>query len=491
MVASTGAAGDAPDDGGAAPLAGGEPRRGRPPGGDGAHLRFFAWRVAAKNCRAALQAAVSQVWNRRARPAPFGPSLGFGRSAGYKPAAPACLVAGRQQIENLRCAGESDAHHIAQNCILLYRGFEIRLAGQVPTRCPRLIALPSATQHDGRLKICATTATSSKNLRCARHGAGPVSRFALLRGARQTGRAMSKRFYITTAIDYVNGQPHLGHAYEKVVADVIARESSQPGGRGFLPDRDWMSTGRRCDKGGNGGGRDGRRALRRGRCISGGVCRPRSMLRTMISSDGTQPRHKEGSCRRCSTSCTHQGELYKAPYRGLYSSRQGETFLTEKDRRADGTFDPIYGEVVELVEENWYFRMSRYQNWMMEGIWRSHPGIRAASEPHATRCWASWKRPSRSTTSASAGRFERLSWGPRAAVRSRLCCSAERAQSNKNRAVSSKHFKPAAVQSAVSAMAASRRDRTSHSAHPVDAGRGNDGATARRLCRIAADPYHP
>ena len=34
---------------------------------------------------------------------------------------------------------------------------------------------------------------------------------------------MSKRFYVTTAIDYVNGQPHLGHAYEKVVADVIAR----------------------------------------------------------------------------------------------------------------------------------------------------------------------------------------------------------------------------------------------------------------------------
>src|SRR5512141_1617107 len=34
---------------------------------------------------------------------------------------------------------------------------------------------------------------------------------------------MSKRFYITTAIDYVNGQPHLGHAYEKVIADVIAR----------------------------------------------------------------------------------------------------------------------------------------------------------------------------------------------------------------------------------------------------------------------------
>ena len=34
---------------------------------------------------------------------------------------------------------------------------------------------------------------------------------------------MSKRFYITTAIDYVNGEPHLGHAYEKVITDVIAR----------------------------------------------------------------------------------------------------------------------------------------------------------------------------------------------------------------------------------------------------------------------------
>ena len=34
---------------------------------------------------------------------------------------------------------------------------------------------------------------------------------------------MSKRFTITTAIDYANGSPHLGHAYEKVLTDVIAR----------------------------------------------------------------------------------------------------------------------------------------------------------------------------------------------------------------------------------------------------------------------------
>ena len=34
---------------------------------------------------------------------------------------------------------------------------------------------------------------------------------------------MSKKFYITTAIDYANGSPHLGHAYEKVLTDIVAR----------------------------------------------------------------------------------------------------------------------------------------------------------------------------------------------------------------------------------------------------------------------------
>ena len=40
---------------------------------------------------------------------------------------------------------------------------------------------------------------------------------------------MPKRFYITTAIDYVNGQPHLGHAYEKALADALARFHRQRG----------------------------------------------------------------------------------------------------------------------------------------------------------------------------------------------------------------------------------------------------------------------
>ena len=36
-----------------------------------------------------------------------------------------------------------------------------------------------------------------------------------------------ERFFITTAIDYVNGAPHIGHAYEKILTDVIHRHYTQ------------------------------------------------------------------------------------------------------------------------------------------------------------------------------------------------------------------------------------------------------------------------
>ena len=46
---------------------------------------------------------------------------------------------------------------------------------------------------------------------------------------------MSKKItYLTTAIDYVNGQPHLGHAYEKVLSDTIARFQHSQGKEVFF-----------------------------------------------------------------------------------------------------------------------------------------------------------------------------------------------------------------------------------------------------------------
>ena len=36
-----------------------------------------------------------------------------------------------------------------------------------------------------------------------------------------------EKYYLTTAIDYVNGAPHIGHAYEKILTDIIAKHYSQ------------------------------------------------------------------------------------------------------------------------------------------------------------------------------------------------------------------------------------------------------------------------
>lgn len=171
---------------------------------------------------------------------------------------------------------------------------------------------------------------------------------------------MSKRFYITTAIDYVNGQPHLGHAYEKVITDVIARARRSLGEEVFfLTGTD--EHGQKVQRAAAAEGKDPQaycdelaaqfQALTRFLDLSND-----EFIRT------TEPRHKRvvgGLLNKLHA----QGDLYKAPYRGWYSWKE-ESFLTDKDRRPDGTFDPYWGEVTELVEENWYFRMSRHQAWL-------------------------------------------------------------------------------------------------------------------------------
>ncbi|MGA4645660.1 methionine--tRNA ligase [Limisphaera sp. 4302-co] len=179
---------------------------------------------------------------------------------------------------------------------------------------------------------------------------------------------MSKRFYITTAIDYVNGQPHLGHAYEKIVADVIAR------GRRSLGQEVFFLTG--LDEHGQ---KVQRSAQAEGKppqvyCDELAGVWLNFVRKLGISNDDfirtTQPRHK-AVVQALLRKLHDQGDLYKAPYRGWYSWKE-ETFLTDKDRRPDGTFDPAWGEVTELVEENWFFRMSRYQSWLIEYI-QDHP----------------------------------------------------------------------------------------------------------------------
>jgi len=175
---------------------------------------------------------------------------------------------------------------------------------------------------------------------------------------------MSKRFYLTTAIDYVNGQPHLGHAYEKVIADVIARA------RRSLGQRTFFLTG--LDEHGQ---KVQQAALAEGKepqayCDQLAVVWQNLAAKLDLTIDDfvrtTQPRHKQ-VVQRILSQLHAQGDFYKAIYEGFYSTKE-ETFLTEKDRLADGSFDPSYGEVVRLKEENYYFRLGAHQRWLIEYI---------------------------------------------------------------------------------------------------------------------------
>jgi methionyl-tRNA synthetase len=173
---------------------------------------------------------------------------------------------------------------------------------------------------------------------------------------------MSKRFYITTAIDYVNGQPHLGHAYEKVIADVIVRARRSLGQESFF------LTG--LDEHGQ---KVEQVAISQGKppqayCDELAQIWKAFAAKLDLSNDDfvrtTEPRHKaavQASLARAQAS----GHFYKEIYRGFYSTRE-ETFLTDKDRRPDGTFDPAWGEVVELKEENYFFKLKDHQPWLID-----------------------------------------------------------------------------------------------------------------------------
>ncbi len=148
---------------------------------------------------------------------------------------------------------------------------------------------------------------------------------------------MSKRFYITTAIDYVNGQPHLGHAYEKVIADVIARARRSLGQEVFF------LTG--LDEHGQ---KVQQAALAEGKnpqayCDELAADWQAFAEKLDLTNDDfvrtTEPRHKE-VVQAMLAKLHAAGQFYKATYTGFYSAKE-ETFLTEKDRRPDGTFDPL------------------------------------------------------------------------------------------------------------------------------------------------------
>ena len=179
---------------------------------------------------------------------------------------------------------------------------------------------------------------------------------------------MPKPFYITTAIDYTNGAPHIGHAYEKVLADVIARYHRLKGEKVFFltgVDQHGQKVQQSAEKAG----------VAPQQFVDEITAKfialwEKLEVRYDIWAATTDPLHKkcvQGMLQRL----YDEKQIYKDKQEGYYSIRQ-EQFLTDKERGPDGEFGPEWGEVEHRVEENYYFRLAQHKDWLL-GYLRTHP----------------------------------------------------------------------------------------------------------------------
>ena len=169
-------------------------------------------------------------------------------------------------------------------------------------------------------------------------------------------------FYLTTAIDYANGAPHLGHAYEKILADVIVRFQRLQGRPAhFLTGLD--EHGQKVQQ------TAAKLGITPQQSCDNTAALFQNLLRELnISNDDyvrtTQPRHTL-VVQQYLQQLFDAGQIYKAEYTGFYSVRQ-EQFVLEKDKNPDGTWPEIFGDVTSITESNYFFKLSQYQTWLIE-----------------------------------------------------------------------------------------------------------------------------
>jgi len=170
---------------------------------------------------------------------------------------------------------------------------------------------------------------------------------------------MTDPFYITTAISYPNGRPHIGHAYEAIAADAIARFHRMAGRDvRFVTGTD--EHGLKMVQTARGAGQetqafaDEMSSYFKNMCSTLNISYDR-FIRT------TEPAHHAAS-RAIWQAMEARGDLYLDRYEGWYSVRD-EAFYEEKELIAGegGIHLSPQGTPVEwTVEESWFFRLSRY-----------------------------------------------------------------------------------------------------------------------------------
>jgi methionyl-tRNA synthetase len=189
-------------------------------------------------------------------------------------------------------------------------------------------------------------------------------------------RRPDRRYTVMTAIPYVNGRPHVGHALELVQADVLARHRRQCG------DEVRFQTGTDDNA-----LKNVQSAQAAGVAIAEYVTRVAERFADLgaaldLSLDdfiktSSDPRHRSG-VEKLWAACAARGDLYRKAYSGLYCVGC-ERFYARDELTADGRCDE-HGTLPEVVDEdNWFFRLSGYQEQLVDLISTDRLRIEPAS----------------------------------------------------------------------------------------------------------------
>jgi methionyl-tRNA synthetase len=173
-----------------------------------------------------------------------------------------------------------------------------------------------------------------------------------------------EKFYLTTAIDYVNGTPHIGHAYEKIISDVIVRHFKQRcNDVYFLTGTD--EHGIKIQKTASAKGITPKQM-----CDEHSGAFKDAWAKLNIDYNQfirTTDDYHEKAVQKIFEKLLKQGDIYKHSYTGLYCSGC-EVFLNQKDLTEDGCC-PIHNKKPEEIsEENYFFKLSKYKDAIIKHI---------------------------------------------------------------------------------------------------------------------------
>jgi methionyl-tRNA synthetase len=182
---------------------------------------------------------------------------------------------------------------------------------------------------------------------------------------------LQKKFYVTTPIYYVNAEPHIGHAYSTIVADVLNRFNKLCGSETFF----LTGTDEHGDK-------IAAAAEKVGQTPKEYVDRISSLFRALwpklnITNSyfiRTTDRDHEETVKLILQKVKDNGDIYFSEYEGLYCFGC-ERFFTEREL-VDGKCPDHETEPEAIKESNYFFRMGKYQDWLIDYIRRNQGFIR-------------------------------------------------------------------------------------------------------------------